>query len=93
MLTSVSLLDKVGLVGVTITLLAYFLLQVGRTALRGWMYSLLNAAGSTLILLSLLEKFNLSAFSMEAVWLVISLYGTYKVYTEQQKKEASPPPL
>lgn len=84
--TSVSLLDKVGLVGVTITLLAYFLLQVGRTALRGWMYSLMNAVGSALILLSLVEKFNLAAFSMEAVWLFISLYGAYKVFREQQKR-------
>ncbi|MBI5448653.1 MAG: hypothetical protein HY939_08045 [Gammaproteobacteria bacterium] len=85
--SSLSLFDVIGLVGVIITLLAYVLLQVGKMPLRGWYYSFCNALGSFLILISLSEKFNLSAFTMEAIWCFVSVYGIVKVYQEKKKRE------
>jgi len=67
--------DFVGTLGVLLVLVTYLLLQAGRMDARSVRFSALNAVGSALILLSLIQVFNLSAFLIEAVWLLISLYG------------------
>lgn len=85
--TSVSFFDFLGLIGVAITIVGYATLQSGKVALRGWLYSFLNALGSLLILTSLVVKFNLPAFLMEAIWFLVSLYGFYKVREEQRKRQ------
>lgn len=70
-----SLTDVAGTVGVVLILLAYSLLQMGRLQPRQLSYSMLNALGALLILVSLTVDFNLSAVLMEGAWLVISLIG------------------
>jgi len=66
----------VGLVGMIITLLAYFLLQAQKLHGNGLVYQLMNAVGALGVALSLLfGTFNLPAFLLEAIWLVISIYG------------------
>ena len=67
--------DWSGLLGVSTILLAYFLLQAGRMRGDALSYQLLNAFGAFALLISLLYAFNLSAFVMEAAWLVVSIYG------------------
>jgi len=75
--------DFVGNVGVALLIVAYALLQAGRLSLRAPAYSLLNAIGAALILVSLWFAFNLSAAIIEGFWLVISLYGLWKARTEK----------
>lgn len=70
--------DLVGNIGVAVILLTYLLLQLGRIHSGDLLYSLLNAAGAALIVLSLTSAFNLSAFVVEAVWVIISLLGVAK---------------
>jgi hypothetical protein len=41
-------------------------------------YSLMNVIGAMLVVVSLLYRFNLSAFFMELFWFVISVYGLVK---------------
>ena len=66
----------VGLVGMIITLLAYFMLQAQKLHGNGLVYQLMNAAGALGVALSLLfGTFNLPAFLLEAVWFAISIYG------------------
>jgi hypothetical protein len=67
--------DWAGLVGVALTLLAFYLLQAGRLRGDGLNYQLMNAFGAFAVLLSLLYAFNLSAFVLEGLWLGISIYG------------------
>lgn len=67
--------DIAGSVGVLLILGAYLLLQLGRIQSDFVMFSAANALGSGLIILSLLQSFNLSAFVIEVCWLLISLYG------------------
>ena len=67
--------DAIGLLGVTLILLAYFLLQAGRLRGNALPYQLLNAIGAIFVLVSLLYAFNLSAFLMELAWLFVSIYG------------------
>lgn len=66
----------VGLAGMIITLIAYFLLQAQKLHGNGLVYQLMNAIGALGVALSLLfGTFNLPAFLLEAIWLVISIYG------------------
>jgi len=70
--------DVIGNVGVLLMVIAYLLLQMEKMSSSGMSYLLLNAVGAVLVIISLLFRFNLSAFLMEAFWLLISLYGLTK---------------
>ena len=72
------LFDLVGNIGVTIMIVTYLLLQLNRLDSNAPAYSLLNAFGAALVILSLSVNFNLSAFIMEAFWVLISLIGIYR---------------
>ena len=63
---------------------AYAMLQFRRIAADALSYSLMNGAGAALILISLMFKFNLGAFLMEAVWLAVSLYGVYRYFASKK---------
>jgi hypothetical protein len=72
------LLDLIGFIGVLLIVTAYLFLQLDKLPSSSPSYSLLNAAGALLIILSLTFKFNLSAFIVEVFWLLISLFGLRK---------------
>ncbi|MDQ3474494.1 MAG: hypothetical protein M3447_12245 [Acidobacteriota bacterium] len=67
--------DIAGLIGVVLIVVAYLLLQLGKLPSSAPSYSLLNAIGAFLVMVSLWFDFNLSAFLMEAFWFLISLFG------------------
>jgi hypothetical protein len=70
--------DLAGFVGVLLIVIAYLLLQLGKLPSSSLSFSLLNAAGSLLIMISLFFKFNVSAFLIEVFWFLISLIGLSK---------------
>ncbi len=67
--------DLLGNTGVVMVIGTYFALQTGRMSINDRVYSLLNAMGAVLILMSLMIDFNLSSFIIEIVWFSISVYG------------------
>jgi hypothetical protein len=75
-----SLLDLVGNIGVVLLMIAYLMLQLNKLRSDGLAYSLLNVFGASLIILSLLVNFNLSAFIMEVFWVLISFVGIYRYF-------------
>jgi predicted membrane protein len=70
--------DLVGNTGVALMVVAYMLLQLEKLSSSAVSYLLLNAAGAIMVMISLWFRFNLSAFLMEAFWLLISLFGLAK---------------
>ncbi|MDD3854968.1 hypothetical protein [Sulfurimonas sp.] len=72
--------DVVGIVGVVIVVITYFLLQSEKIDSKGFLYSFLNAVGSLLVVYSLLYNWNLASFILEFFWILISLYGLRKWY-------------
>ncbi len=70
--------DLLGIAGVSIILITYFLLQIGKIKLEQVLYSFLNLIGSLLIFISLLFSWNLASFIIEVAWIFISLYGIIK---------------
>jgi hypothetical protein len=67
--------DFVGTVGTVVIIGTYLLLQFGKIKSETLTYSLLNAIGAGLILISLVYSFNFSAFIVEFFWLLISLFA------------------
>lgn len=72
--------DYIGVVGVIIIVVTYFLLQIEQIDSKSFFYSFLNAFGSIMILYSLIYNWNLSSFIIEFFWILISLYGIFKWY-------------
>ena len=70
--------DFVGNVGVAMIVGTYLLLQIGRMRSTAVAYSLLNALGAILIVVSLCFDFNLSSMIIEIFWLAISGYGLWR---------------
>jgi hypothetical protein len=70
--------DLVGNIGVLLMVIAYLLLQLEKISSSAFSYLLLNTVGAVLVIVSLMFRFNLSAFLMEAFWLLISLFGLAK---------------
>jgi hypothetical protein len=82
---SFNLFDVAGFVGVFLIVIAYLLLQLDKLPSSSLSFSLFNAAGSLLIILSLLFKFNASAFLIEVFWFLISLLGLSKWLIARKK--------
>jgi hypothetical protein len=78
--------DIVGSIGVAIVILTYILLQTERIRSESLLYSVLNGLGAGLIVLSLCYSFNFSAFIVEALWVLISLYGVAKYFLKNKKE-------
>jgi hypothetical protein len=76
--------DLIGIAGAITLMIAFLLLQLGRLSSSALAYSILNAAGASLIVFSLLFNFNLSAFIMEVFWIAISLVGLFRVLLKRR---------
>ena len=74
------LLDLIGNIGVVVLMSTYLMLQLNKLRSDGLAYSLLNAIGAGCIVISLLVNFNLSAFVIEAFWVLISFIGIYRYF-------------
>ena len=70
--------DLVGNIGVLLMVIAYLLLQLEKMSSSASSYLVLNVIGAVMVIISLMFRFNLSAFLMESFWLLISLYGLTK---------------
>lgn len=72
--------DLIGTIGVATIILTYVLLQTEKIKSDQLSYSVLNAIGAGLIVFSLIYSFNFSAFVVESLWVIISLYGIGKYF-------------
>ena len=73
-------LDFIGNVGVVVLVITYLMLQLNKLSSDGLAYSVLNAGGAGLIVISLLYDFNLSALVIEVFWVLISFVGIYRYF-------------
>ena len=78
--------DILGTLGVAVIILTYILLQLGRIRSEQLTYSLLNAVGASLILVSLCFSFNFPSFIVEFFWLLISLFGIGKYFRQKHDR-------
>ena len=77
--------DLIGSIGVATIILTYILLQTEKIKSESLTYSVLNAIGAGMIVFSLVFDFNFSAFIVESLWVLISLYGIGKFLLKKTK--------
>ena len=82
-----SITDFIGNIGVFLIILAYLLLQLERIRSNDLVYSLLNLFGAVLIIISLIQEFNLSAFVIEVFWVIISFIGIVRFLIQNSKPQ------
>ena len=83
------LFDLAGFIGVLLIVIAYLLLQLDKLPSASPRYSLLNAGGALLIIVSLIFAFNLSAFIVEVFWFLISLLGVWRSVISRRNSQRS----
>ena len=69
----------IGLIGVFIQLLAYYLLASGRLSNNDLRYPIINIIGTGAIVFSVLYQWNLPSFVSQIVWIAISLVGLIRI--------------
>ncbi|MEM7472979.1 MAG: cyclic nucleotide-binding domain-containing protein [Pseudomonadota bacterium] len=69
-----------GLLGVAFYLGAYAALQFGLVRGRGYLYTLLNLFGASLVLVSLWQDFNFASLLIQVSWISLSLIGLTRIY-------------
>ncbi|MFD1103750.1 CBU_0592 family membrane protein [Sphingobium olei] len=70
------LANIVGLLGSTVTIIAYAYSNMAK-AMNFIIFNLLNLAGALLLIWSLTVHFNLASMVMEIAWTAIALLGLY----------------
>ncbi len=81
--------DLLGIIGVVLIVATYMLLQLEKLYATSFLYSATNGLGALLILVSLIYEFNLSAFIIEAFWLLISTYGIARYLSRTRSRLAA----
>ncbi len=77
--------DVCGIAGVVLYVGSYFALQAGLIKGQGYLYASVNTAAAALVLLSLVDAFNLSSAIIQAVWIVIGVGGMSRYYLQTSK--------
>ena len=73
-----SFTDFLGNIGVALIILSYLLLQLEKISSLDISYSIMNLIGASLVIVSLIENFNISALIIEVFWVAISLVGIFR---------------
>ena len=75
--------DIVGLIGVTILIVTYAMLQFDKIDPKGFWYSFNNMIVAVLVTASLLYSFNLASMVIEVFWFSLSVYGIWNYYRKK----------
>jgi paired small multidrug resistance pump len=75
-----------GMVGVAIIAGSYMLVQSQRISANTMSYPLANFIGAGLILFSLMYDWNTPSVCIEAIWMLISLFGVLKNLRDKSKQ-------
>lgn len=79
--------NPIGLIGVALILVAYFLLSTGRWISHSMKFQFLNFIGAWMILYSLFFHWNLSSVVIEIAWIIISIVGMVRIIREEKFKD------
>ncbi len=77
--------DMVGILGVILTLIAYYYINIGKWSSDDLKYVLLNLFGSCFLMFSLMFNWNLASVLIEIAWITISLIGLFRYFKNSQR--------
>ena len=85
-----SISDPVGIFGVVLILIAYYMVTSGKIKGSTLAYQILNLVGAVLMLFSLFFNWNLSSVVIQIAWIFVSFIGIKKL---RKAKSASEKPV
>lgn len=74
----------IGFLGMCCVVGAYLLLQLDKIKSDTISFQSINLVGAILLIISLLKHFNLGSFLIEIFWIIITLFGFYKIYKKRK---------
>jgi len=74
------LFQIIGFLGMICVVGAYLLLQLQIVSNENLSFQIINLIGAILLIISLCIHFNLGSFLIEIFWIIITLFGIYKIY-------------
>ena len=74
------LFQIIGFLGMICVVGAYLLLQLQIVSNKNLSFQIINLIGAILLIISLCIHFNLGSFLIEIFWIIITLFGIYKIY-------------
>jgi predicted membrane protein len=74
------------MLGSTLVVIAFYLLQLEKVASNSLTYNLMNLCGAVFLLISLSVTFNLASFVIEVFWIGASLIGLWKIFRHRNSK-------
>lgn len=74
----------IGLLGAAIVLVAYFMLSAGKMRSDSYAYPIMNMLGSIGVIVSLMWQWNLASFTINSVWVLISLVGIWRIWRKRK---------
>ena len=80
--------DVVGIVGVVLLLIAYYLLNTHQMSAKSMNYQVLNLFGALFIIFSLCFHWNTASALIEVSWVIISVIGMYHVVKSRKALKA-----
>ncbi len=88
-----SLFEFIGVAGFLSYIASFALLQLQVISGNGYLYPFLNVLGAGLVLISLMDAFNLASLLIQVSWIVIGIGGmSLKFWTEMRKPKPSQRP-
>ncbi len=81
-------IDGLGWFGMVLILAAYLMLTTDRLSSRSRIYQGLNGFGSIFVGLNAVYRGALPSFALNAVWLLIAIYGLIALKPESSKGES-----
>lgn len=81
--------NTIGIIGVILVLIAYYLLNTNRVSAINMSYLLLNLIGAWLILFSLMFHWNLASVLIELAWITISVIGLFRLQKLKQQPQST----
>lgn len=86
---SVSLLANiVGMVGTSLIVAAYLLMQLNKLDPKGMNFNLINLIGAILLLISLMVHFNLASVVIEVFWIIASVIGIVNIMRSKSRNDS-----
>jgi hypothetical protein len=83
-MTVIGLSDIIGLMGVTLLITTYGLLQFDCIDPKGFWYSFNNMIVAILVTVSLIYSFNLASMVIEVFWFTLSVYGLFRYFGKEK---------
>ncbi len=77
--------EGIGIAGVILLLLGYYLLNTSKMSAHSLPYQFLNFFGASFILFSLCFHWNTSSVLIEFAWIMISAIGIYRIFFKRNK--------